>query len=305
MNIDALRNFIVIAEEENITTASRKLHIAQPPLSRQLKALEEDLGVSLFYRNKQRIHLTEEGKYLLDSAKSITETIDKTRRQIKEISNGKSGTIYIGAAEAAYVSLLPESIRLFHEKNPRMMYHLSAATSSDICNSLIANKLDVGIVLEPYNNELFDGIRIYSGSYLAAFSDKNVLNKEKEKPLKIKELAQYPLIVSSRKAAKQALLAAMAENSLEPNIVCEYSLLMAALSMAQVDLGVAVIPSSAISLMSEYPGLSYRHIVSPQVDLHLALIRKKNENLDNYNPAVDNFWDFMNDRFSPQTSEQF
>lgn len=299
MNIDALRNFIVIAEEENMTNAAKTLHIAQPALSRQLKSLEEDLGVSLFYRNKQRLHLTEEGKYLLDSAKSLVETIDKTKRQIKEIGSGKSGTIYIGAAEAAYVSLLPEAIRIFHEKNPKIMYHMSAATSADICNALLSNKLDVGVVLEPYNNELFDGIRIYSGSYLAVFSKENAINKEGEKPIKIAELTKYPLIVSGRKAAKRALMTAMLAEGIEPNVVCEYSLLMAALSMAQVDLGVAVVPSSAISLLAEYPGLSYRYIVSPQVDLHLALIRKRTDDPEKYNPAVENFWNYMSDRFSP------
>lgn len=305
MNIDALRNFIVIAEEENITNAAKRLHIAQPPLSRQLKALEEDLGVTLFYREKQRIHMTEEGKYLLDSAKSIIETIDKTRRQIKEISSGRSGTIYIGATEAAYVSLLPESIRVFHEQNPGMMYQMNAATSSDICKSLLAGKLDVGIVLEPFNSELFDGIRIYSGSYLAAFYNRDTNDDSAEKPMTINELASYPLIISSRKAAKQDLMMAMSREELEPEIVCEYSLLTAALSMAQIDLGTAVIPSSAVSLLSEYPSLSYRPISSPYVTHHLALVRKKIDKQSTSNPLVDNFWEFMKERFSQYAPEQF
>ena len=298
MNIDALRNFIIIAEEENISSAAKKLHMAQPPLSRQLKALEDDLEVSLFYRNKQRIHLTEEGKYLLDSAKSIVETIDKTKRQIKEIGQDKKGTLYIGSTEAAFASILPDAIRIFNKENPEIMYHMYNAPSEDICKALSSNKMDVGCIIEPYNTELYDGIRVYSGKYVAIFHKDSPLALNPDVPVTVAELSKQPLILSTRKATQKPILNAFLASNADVNVICEYSLLMTALSMVKINLGTAVAASSAINMLGNDGSLAYRYIIEPEVEYHISIIKKKQDSPENVNPMIDYFWSFIQKRFA-------
>ena len=88
MDIKVLRNFLKIAEYENITRAAAELHIAQPHLTRQLHALEQELGVTLFVREKKRLHITDEGRFLRQQAIHITDLADKTATQLLDMKSG-------------------------------------------------------------------------------------------------------------------------------------------------------------------------------------------------------------------------
>ena len=90
MDLRTLHYFLTIAQELNITKAAEVLHMAQPPLSRQLQQLEEELGAQLFIRGKRKLELTEEGKLLKKRAKQILDFVDVTRTEISEVSQGIS-----------------------------------------------------------------------------------------------------------------------------------------------------------------------------------------------------------------------
>ena len=105
MELRTLHYFTVVAQELNITRAAEKLNMSQPPLSNQIKALEEELGVQLFLRGKRRLELTEEGSLLLRRAIQIQELTDKTRQEISSLREGMTGTIYLSmvAGRAPFV----------------------------------------------------------------------------------------------------------------------------------------------------------------------------------------------------------
>ena len=100
MDIRTLRYFLVTAQERNFTKAANKLCMAQPPLSRQIKLLEEELGVTLFIRNSRQLQLTEEGYFLKQQAEEILLLIEKTEHQLEKMGNNDYGTISIGATES-------------------------------------------------------------------------------------------------------------------------------------------------------------------------------------------------------------
>ena len=106
MDIRTLRYFLVTAQERNFTKAANKLCMAQPPLSRQIKLLEEELGVTLFIRNSRQLQLTEEGYFLKQQAEEILLLIEKTEHQLEKMGNNDYGTIYIGATESCGGSIL-------------------------------------------------------------------------------------------------------------------------------------------------------------------------------------------------------
>lgn len=114
MDIRQLKYFLAIAEEGQITLAAKKLQMAQPPLSQQLKLLEEELGVKLVERGPRRIQLTEAGIILQNRAKQILELSDSTTREIKDLVKGLKGTLSIGTVSSSGATLLKDRLSEFH-----------------------------------------------------------------------------------------------------------------------------------------------------------------------------------------------
>src|SRR5690625_560482 len=117
MDIRQLRYFLAIAKEGQITRAAKTLNMEQPPLSRQLKLMEQELGVTLFERTGRELKLTEEGRVLQKKAKSIIHQLNDAMTEIQEINQGVRGTLSIGSVFSC-VSLLPEKIKHFREMYP-------------------------------------------------------------------------------------------------------------------------------------------------------------------------------------------
>lgn len=132
MDTRTLRYFLVTAQERNFTKAANKLCMAQPPLSRQIKLLEEELGVTLFIRNSRQLQLTEEGYFLKQQAEEILLLIEKTEHQLEKMGNNDYGTISIGATESCGGSILPHLIEGFHEAAPHIRFQIWTGNSDEI-----------------------------------------------------------------------------------------------------------------------------------------------------------------------------
>lgn len=288
MNIHALRNFLVIADSENITAASEKLHIAQPPLSRQLKAFENELGVKLFTRSRQRMHLTEEGRYLKESGKEIISLIDNTKQQLLDISKGEGGTLYIGANETSAVSLLSKLLLLFKAAYPNVNYAVYDGNSEEITRALLINKIDLGIVLEPYNTEAFEGCRIYEGNYVAAMNSEHPLAKLPGSTLELSRLAGEPVMFTVRKATQDIIKKYFNDSGINPNIICEFALMSTGLSLARNNMGISLLPDTSCATIEYMPGLVYKKIVRPALPFQVSIVRKRAEV---YSSLDQKFWE--------------
>lgn len=132
MEVRVLRYFLTVVREESITRAAEALHITQPTLSRQLAQMEEALGVKLFVRGTRKIALTNEGLLLQRRAEEIVELIDKTQRELAEQGEQIEGVVSIGCGDLKSVQMLPELIRTFHEKYPRVTFDLYTATADHV-----------------------------------------------------------------------------------------------------------------------------------------------------------------------------
>ena len=123
MDVKQLRYFSVIAEEGQVTRAAKKLHMAQPPLSQQLKLLEEELGVPLMDRNGRNMELTEAGKVLYTRARELLRRFDDTVIEVKEVGEGLKGLLSIGSVKTCF-SYIPERISFFREQYPMVTFRL-------------------------------------------------------------------------------------------------------------------------------------------------------------------------------------
>ena len=120
MELRTLKYFTVVAEELNITHAAERLSMSQPPLSNQIKALEEELGTKLFVRGKRRLQLTEAGRLLYRSAQRILDLTEKTRHDVMSLENGVSGTINIAIVEGRAPFFTARWISGFKEEYPNV-----------------------------------------------------------------------------------------------------------------------------------------------------------------------------------------
>jgi DNA-binding transcriptional LysR family regulator len=149
MDLRRLRYFITVAEELNFRRAAERLHLAQPPLSVQIKSLEEELGVKLFDRSTRSVKLTTAGQVLLVEARNILSTVERAEQHTRNADHGVVGTIRIGILAPTTTSRLAKILRSFRLKYPGVQFSLSELTSMEQLQHIRADLLDVGLVRPP------------------------------------------------------------------------------------------------------------------------------------------------------------
>jgi len=149
MELRHLRYFVVVAEEQNVTRAAERLHVSQPPLSRQIHDLEEELGVALFVRTGKSLALTEAGKIFLNEARAVLLRVDKAVETVRTVAQGDRGQLRIGYAPSLSVELLPKALRGFEHARPGVRVSLHDFSTEECVQKLSAKKLDVALTVRP------------------------------------------------------------------------------------------------------------------------------------------------------------
>ena len=244
MDLRSLKYFTVVAQELNITRAAEKLNMSQPPLSNQLKALEEELGVTLLIRGKRHLQLTEAGNLLLRRANQILELADKTRQELTDLKDGLSGTISIGIVEGRAPFLVSRWISGFREEFPRIQYSLWNGSSDDVLDRLYRGLVDIAVIAAPYDTEHLEGFQVGREPWVAIIPAGHPLAKAEGKQVPLSSLAGEPLIVPSRKSRVDAIRKWFREIGEEPNIICEMSNYLDAVALSERGVGISIFPQT-------------------------------------------------------------
>ena len=197
MDIRILRYFLTVAKEQNFTKAAEQLNITQPTLSRQLSALEDEIGKDLFIRGNRSVTLTETGVLLKRRALEILDLEEKMMNELLEKEELIEGTITIGCGEFAAVERLAEICKIYKQKYPMVQIALHTATADSVYDMMNQGLVDIGLFMEPVNTEGLDYIRIPD-------SDHWVVGMKLDDPLACKEyvtkddLIDKPLILPTR-----------------------------------------------------------------------------------------------------------
>ena len=198
MDIRILRYFLTVAKEQNFTKAAEQLNITQPTLSRQLSALEDEIGKALFIRGNRSVTLTETGMLLKRRALEILDLEEKMMNELMEKEELMEGTITIGCGEFAAVETLAEICKVYKQKYPMVQIALHTATADSVYDMMNQGLVDIGLFMEPVNTEGLDYIRIMD-------SDHWVVGMKPDDPLAYKEyitkddLMNKPLILPKRR----------------------------------------------------------------------------------------------------------
>ena len=192
-----LRYFLTVAKEQSFTKAAEQLHITQPTLSRQLAALEEELGTTLFNRGSHSVTLTDQGLLLKRRALEIIDLEDKIVEEFTEDEGVIEGVITIGCGEFAAVETLAHIIKRYKAKYPMVQIAIHTGTADTIMEMMNKGLVDIGLFLEPVSTEGLDYIRIReSDQWVVGMKPDDAL-VEKEYITK-EDLLTLPLILPER-----------------------------------------------------------------------------------------------------------
>ena len=197
MELRLLRYFLTVAKEQSFTKAAEQLHITQPTLSRQMAALEDELGITLFLRNGKRTTLTDEGILLKRRALEILNLEEKTLKELKGNEDIVEGTITIGCGEFAAVETLARICKTYKEKYPLVQISLHTATADTVYEMMKKGLVDIALFLEPVDTEGLDYIRIADCDHWCVGMRPDDPLAEKEL-IKKEDLFGKPLILPER-----------------------------------------------------------------------------------------------------------
>ncbi|QNL44551.1 LysR family transcriptional regulator [Oscillibacter hominis] len=280
-----LEHFIAIAEEENISKAAKKLNIAQPHLSRQLRQLEEELGVDLFERRKKKLYLTDAGRYLLNRGYEITRLMDQTVGEMRQIRNATRGTLSIGMLESVSVSFLPGWIAEYRGENPEIMLHTwSAGTSAELLERLNKGLLEIAFVKEPVSMALYQHVVLDAEPWVVLFPRSSSL-AEQTGPVTQAELADLPLLLPANNLQTGDIIRWLNAWGISPWLSATWTTLTSAIFLMKAAQGVVICPISGIQLIDQ-DTFGYREIQFGKEDYRWVMVWNK---FDSCTPNMEKF----------------
>ena len=297
MDLRGLHYFSVVAEELNFTRAAQRLCMSQPPLSNQIKALEEELGTPLFLRGGRTLQLTEAGKVLYRRASQLLDLAERTQEEVSSLAMGLSGTLCLGSVAGLAPFLAARWLAGFREEYPLVRFEIVNGSSDDIIDQIQRGYIELGLIAAPYDDEHLEGIPVGDEPWCAIMSRRNPLAAEPEKPLPLKELAGQPLIVPQRRSRVDEIRSWFQQAGAEPTIIGEHSNYVDVLAMASADVGISIFPQTAPETM---PGIVCRRIVEPSHQARYLLVRKRNTSISELSQA---FLDFVTDDLQEQSGK--
>ena len=288
MDIKSLQYFLEVAREENITRAAQKLCIAQPPLSRQLQKLEEELGVQLLIRGKRRVQLTEEGVFLKQQAEGIIALMERTKYQLGMVKSSTYGTVSIAVTESCGAGVMCSLIRKFHEIYPGIHFQILAGSGDEVNQRLEQNLADIGIMREPFDMETYDREFLKSEPWLAVMGKETPLARETGKTVPLSRLGGEDLIIPARLPIQEEINSWFNDAAQERNIFCVYNSPAAIIPLVESGAAVAICPESVKSFAGGRR-LVFKPIVEPRKDSRLYLVKKRRQMMP---LAAQLFWEF-------------
>ncbi|MEX2948977.1 LysR family transcriptional regulator [Staphylococcus warneri] len=263
MEIRHLHYFVTIAEAGSITKAAEALHISQPPLSRQLKSLETELGFKLFNReNKKGINLTKQGEFFLDKAKGILNNIDNALTESREFDNQVQQRISIGTTIYTSMSMF-QHIEAFKKVYQETNFNIWESDSKRLIHLLNQRQIDVAYVNETIDDATIKSEVIKEDECVCVLPY-NIHENITSETLSINELAQLPLILlnsNNETGFYKQIMDTFKMNQLEPNIFCECHDSSTLLQFLARGFGGTILPTSFLT-----SDIFNNHVVLPIVN---------------------------------------
>lgn len=266
MDIRVLRHFVVIAREENITHAAKRLHISQPSLSKQIKELEDELGKTLLIRGKRKVSLTEDGVLLFKRAQEVIELFDKMEKEVKS-DHEITGEINIGGAPTKDILNIASLLR---EEHPDIRFNFYMNEANDILERLDHGLLDFAVMIEPIDSMKYETISLHDHYHWGVFMPKNC-DYSQLTSINASVLGQMPLIMHKRKELQHLIEEWGNYEPEELHISATYNMLSGnPLKYIESGLGYILATEDLI----KDPDICFKPL-EPSLEVHYVLVYKK------------------------------
>ena len=285
MDIRTLSYFVTIAEELNITKAAEKLCMSQPPLSNQMKSLEEELDTTLFIRGKRHLQLTESGKLLYRHAKEILSLVDKTSEEVRAMAKGMHGKIAIGLVEGSAPIIAAEWIETFLKEHKNVQFTVVDCNSDELIQKLRSGLIDLAIITSPCDNTLLSSFKVGQEQMTAFMSKDNPLASLPGSTIDLAMLKDKALIVPSRESMVSMIYRWFKEIHIEPKIVCKMDNYLDVAALAGRNVGISLFPKTSYILNQQ---IIAKEIVNPERYVEYLFVWLKNKPLSLLNEAFIN-----------------
>ncbi|MDQ2835082.1 MAG: LysR substrate-binding domain-containing protein [Acidobacteriota bacterium] len=239
-----LRYFVAVAEELHFGRAAQRLHLSQPPLSQQIRRLEEILGYPLFTRTSRSVSLTPAGVDFLPRAQRTLRKVQRDLDEARSIGRGEVGTLHIGFVGSGMLTTLPGVFRAYREAYPRVQLHLHESFTSQVASGLESGMLDAGILRDGDPMDNTQTHTLFSEPYVAVLPVSH--RKAACKRISAAALRDDPFVYYPRSAGSRAFEKPMTlceQHGFRPHIVQEASHWLTILRLVGAGLGVTIAPA--------------------------------------------------------------
>ena len=267
MEMKQLEYFCSIVEAGTISGAAKALHMTQPPLSYQMKMLEDELEMQLFLRGTKKITLTEAGVALYERAESLLKMADITKREVFRI--GTAATIHIGITPSS-VSMMAEYLARFAQKFPAIHFDIHEGSTFALREQLENQVVDITTLRTPLIIKGYETKSLAKEKLLILALPAHEIMQQDPQNLTLKTLSQYKIILSRR--YRSYVLSAFEKKGIFCDIYCECQDARTALTLAENGLGVAVLPASMQKLTSR---VVCREIIDADLTTEILLAWRK------------------------------
>jgi len=285
MDLRHLRYFVVVAEELHFTRAAARLGIQQPPLSQQIRQLEDELGARLFQRLTRGVELTEPGTFLLREARQVLDQVERARLAVQSLARGASGHIRVGFSNASYFSpVVSRVIRDYREHYPEVVLTPMQSVTADLVQALHGATVDVAFLRAPFDDEGLGSELIVEEPLVAVVPASNALANGRSLPLAL--LAREAFLLFPRSTSPgfhDAIIGACLRAGFSPRLGQETPDIPSIVHLVGAGFGVSVVPESISQIRAE--GAVYLPLAgeSPMAQIRIGYRRH------DQSPAVRNF----------------
>lgn len=274
MELRHLRYFCVVAEELNLTCAAERLHMSQPPLSRQIKQLEAEVGAELFERGSRGLRLTATGLFFQQHALQILEKVDATVEAARRMARSQRVMFGIGFVPSVFYGQLPLLVRGLRQKN-NVELSLSELTTVEQIQALKAGRIDISFGRLKIDDPDVQQEVLFEEPVMAALPAGHPL--EGTTPT-LEQLAQYPLIVfpsKPRPSMADLILGLFRRKGLKVEVVQEANELQTALGLVASEIGITLVPEQVRRVSRD--GIVYTYLADKSITSPVICSRRRGE----------------------------
>ncbi|MFF3884242.1 LysR family transcriptional regulator [Streptomyces sp. NPDC001914] len=276
MQFHQLQYFVAVAETRHFTRAAELVHVAQPSLSQQIKALERELGAGLFLRARGNITLTDAGEALLPLARRILADADTARHEVQELAQLRSGRVRLGATPSLCTGLLPDVLRAFHDRYPGIRLLIEEGGSHDLVRELARGALDLALVVLPLPtpSPALTTVELLREDLVVVSSpDAPAPGGGGRRAVRVADLEGERLVMFRHGYdLRELTVAACRAEGFEPDFAVEGGEMDAVLGFVRAGLGVAVVPRMVAARSG--PGLRVTALAPPGLERTIALAHR-------------------------------